>query len=87
MFVCNGDTRYKCTTPKIKKLNKSDKILAFTIADNISRADVLRLLSTDAFYIFDETANVALFDADGKEFKRICITYNNDLSYEIKIKY
>lgn len=87
MFVCNGDTRYKCTTPKIKKLNKSDKILAFTIVDNISRADVLSLFATSAFYVFDETANVALFDADGREFKRIRITYNDDLSYEIKIKY
>lgn len=87
MFVCSGDTRYKCTKPKIKKHNKSDKIVVFTIVDNISRADVLYLLSSDAFYIFDETANVALFDTDGKEFKRICITYNDDLSYEIKIKY
>lgn len=87
MFVCNGDIKYKCTKPKIKTLNKSNKVVEFTIVDDISRADVLSLFATSAFYVFDETANVALFDADGREFKRIRITYNDDLSYEIKIKY
>lgn len=86
MLVCNGDIKYKCTKPKTKNNGASTTVL-FTVVDAVSHEDIMKLFANDSFYIYDAFLDERLFDANGKRISFFRITYNDDLGYEVKIKY
>lgn len=86
MFICYDDTQYECSRPKFQGDGDTTTI-TFDVNGVVNYADILNLLNSDTFYIFDEESNVFWFEATNKEFVYIDITYCEALSYKIKIKF
>ena len=85
MLVCKKDKVFRCCN-MIANVFQDVLTINFSICESVERFQIMDMFEKGVFFFYDDMFGCNWKDADNTELIELGITYNDDLTYGVKIR-